>query len=168
MRIDLCRARAYNEKKPVKRKEAHPCKTKSLYPPAARSPGALRPAPADGCIWAIWRAACWHGSAQKVRAGASCCASRIWMPSAAPASTPTCWSRTLRGWGLHGTRAAAPAAHTRPITRANAGTSIPKATASWSRRGWCTLASAPAPSCTPPAHPTPRTATSSTRAPAGG
>ncbi len=55
------------------------------------------------------------------------------MPSAAPAFTPTCWNRILRGWGLHGTRAAAPAVHMRPITRASVGTSIPKATASWSR-----------------------------------
>ena len=52
MRIDLCRARAYNEKKTSKkRKEAHPCKTKSLYPQNRPVTGRFAPSPADGCIW---------------------------------------------------------------------------------------------------------------------
>ena len=119
------------------------------------------------CIWAIWPAACWPGSVPKARAAASCCASRIWTPSAARAFTRTCWSRTLHGWVLCGTRAAAPAAPTGLTTRANARTSTPGSTKSWKRRALCTPASVPAPSCTRPVRPTPRTATSSIPAPAG-
>ena len=48
--------------------------------------------------------------------------------SAARAFTRTCWSRTLHGWVLCGTRAAAPAAPTGLTTRANARTSTPGST----------------------------------------
>ena len=44
----------------------------------------------------------------------------------------------------------------------------PGSTKSWKRRALCTPASVPAPSCTRPVRPTPRTATSSIPAPAGG
>lgn len=137
-------------------------KKQSLY----RQPAALHPAPAGGCILAIWPAACWRGSAQKVRAGVSCCALRIWMPSAARASMLTCWNRIWTGWALRGTRAAAPAGRTAPITRVSARRFTPQATKSWKSAALCTRVFAPAPSCTRPARPIPRTATWSIRAPA--
>ena len=66
-----------------------------------------------------------------MRGGVSSSASRTLTPSAAPASTPTCWKRILRGWAFTGTRAAATAAPTAPITRASAQISTPPATKSW-------------------------------------
>ena len=71
------------------------------------------------------------------------------------------------GWALSGTRAAAPAGRTAPITRASARRSTLPASGSWRTGVWCTRAFAPAPSCTQPVRPIPQTAMLFTPAPAG-
>ena len=65
---------------------------------------------------------------------------------------------TCAGWALSGTRAAAAAAPTAPITRASAPPSTPRAITNWKHRALFTHVSAPVPSSMPPAHPTPPTA----------
>ncbi len=103
----------------------------------------------------------------KNQGGRIVCVSRIWTPNAAPANTQTCWNKTWHGWGFMvlGRK------HRRPtrtlLPERMRGHLYPKLPQTRSRRGWSTPVSAPAPSSTRPARPTPRTGSCCTAAPAG-